>query len=728
PWDPIRIPPGSSTCTWQAQDNVSTGASGATAFASWKGAWQKAQTNNVANQMIQFGPDAYLQGYDYDKNGTIDNCTDASINAGSVTTSSTAGIKIYGSTAGCGTFVKGTSGITFLRVNGISGDNVEVKNIYFHDFGQAIEIKDAQNVLIENCVFDKVNQMGAAGIFIECATRNTTVTFLNCKFVNNKTQSKTAVDILRSATNPLFKLTANFTDCDFVCNDNTSYGGALTINGQQAGVTVNITGGTFGDNATSAAQGGAISIGSLAGTNDPVVNLTDVNFYRNRVLGAPTGSSDGGGAIHVGQKSTLNVFGGSFYGNRSTGNGGAIQCAGAGSATLVTLNINSTGTKETFFGADTTATSGGGGGFYLRNATATVRNVAFNANVVTGGGQAWTIGNASGSLNINNRTYGTQTTSNLGGGTLTDGGAAGPVYVAPTNVTHYLCGNYCAVTVPSACTLMHATGSAGTSNTAVCFSASATGSISGVAFNDFNRDGVNNDLNFCNNVYVLLYDNSGNLIARTNTNISGAYSFTGVPDGQYYVVFTPPIATPSVTFKNVAGSTGATDSDVDLITLRSFTITINTLLSNTNSNDETTAALNQTNVNAGFYGADGGVLPVQIISFQAQYRAPGNTLVTWKVADEIQITQYEILSSADGINFRSIGTVTAAQKALYTFVDPTINGQWVYYKIKVIESNGHFAYTQTIRIGNRNNNAISIYPNPASKQLNIRFNEPGIQQ
>lgn len=60
----------SDTTWWKhmylAGDLTSNGSSPATAYASFKGAWDKALSNNAAGQIIQFLPDTYLQGYDYD--------------------------------------------------------------------------------------------------------------------------------------------------------------------------------------------------------------------------------------------------------------------------------------------------------------------------------------------------------------------------------------------------------------------------------------------------------------------------------------------------------------------------------------------------------------------------------------------------------------------------------------------------------------------------------------
>ncbi len=62
-------------------------------------------------------------------------------------------------------------------------------------------------------------------------------------------------------------------------------------------------------------------------------------------------------------------------------------------------------------------------------------------------------------------------------------------------------------------------------------------SISGVVFEDFNADGINENTGFFINQEVSLYRENGELVSTTQTNEVGAYDFVILTPGSYYVVF-----------------------------------------------------------------------------------------------------------------------------------------------------------------------------------------------
>ncbi|WP_310587320.1 SdrD B-like domain-containing protein [Fibrella aquatilis] len=120
-------------------------------------------------------------------------------------------------------------------------------------------------------------------------------------------------------------------------------------------------------------------------------------------------------------------------------------------------------------------------------------------------------------------------------------------------------------------------------------------SIGDYVFNDVNKDGVQNTGDTpIPGVVVTLYQN-GSAIATTTTNGAGLYSFTGLTPGaanSYVVGFTPPAGF-SVT-NPLSGTDKTLDSDADLITGRSGSVTL-------------TSGENNTSVDAGFYQPSAGL-------------------------------------------------------------------------------------------------------------------------
>jgi hypothetical protein len=117
----------------------------------------------------------------------------------------------------------------------------------------------------------------------------------------------------------------------------------------------------------------------------------------------------------------------------------------------------------------------------------------------------------------------------------------------------------------------------------------------------------------------------------------------------------------------------------------------------------------------------GGSLPVKILSFTGSAEKTGNKLVL-EVAQEKNISNYEVLRSTDGRNFEKIATLEAKNSFLTKSYSITDNQPLPvsFYKVKVNELNGGFFYTHTISINNGLKNIESmIYPNPATDKLFI---------
>ncbi len=116
------------------------------------------------------------------------------------------------------------------------------------------------------------------------------------------------------------------------------------------------------------------------------------------------------------------------------------------------------------------------------------------------------------------------------------------------------------------------------------------------------------------------------------------------------------------------------------------------------------------------------VLPVTIVNFTAQKN--NNTIaLNWKVANEINVKQYEVERSIDGINFNLIGALAGSNITNYSFIDKNLpNGAIVYYRLKMIDQDGKFKNSNIVSVKLKTNvsNAI-VYPNPTMGSLNIKL-------
>lgn len=120
-----------------------------------------------------------------------------------------------------------------------------------------------------------------------------------------------------------------------------------------------------------------------------------------------------------------------------------------------------------------------------------------------------------------------------------------------------------------------------------------------------------------------------------------------------------------------------------------------------------------------------GVLPVTILSFNAQKNGETVSLI-WNASYETNFKKYEIERSGDGTGFYKIGEVAGTNVTDYLFTDnnlPIINT--VYYRLKLVDVDGHFEYSKTIaiRIANNFSNAM-VYPNPTKEHLFVKLLQP----
>lgn len=119
-------------------------------------------------------------------------------------------------------------------------------------------------------------------------------------------------------------------------------------------------------------------------------------------------------------------------------------------------------------------------------------------------------------------------------------------------------------------------------------------------------------------------------------------------------------------------------------------------------------------------------LPVKIISFSGRKTNTGNE-VRWQVASQQNISRYEVEHSSNGVNFQPVGKVTAStlETDNYTFLDKNRYSGKSFYRLRVVERDEAY-YSKTIQLsGSTLGVAISLWPNPVSKVLNI---EAGINQ
>jgi len=125
---------------------------------------------------------------------------------------------------------------------------------------------------------------------------------------------------------------------------------------------------------------------------------------------------------------------------------------------------------------------------------------------------------------------------------------------------------------------------------------------------------------------------------------------------------------------------------------------------------------------------DASPLPVRLMSFTAE-KEGSTILLQWKTENEIQFQEFVVERSADGRNFESIYRVPASGTQglnKYSAIDQHPFSDINYYRLRQIDRNGSFSFSQIVSVRMSGRNSFDIYPNPVSSLLHLQLPE-GLQ-
>ncbi|MFP5041324.1 endonuclease [Parasediminibacterium sp. JCM 36343] len=116
-------------------------------------------------------------------------------------------------------------------------------------------------------------------------------------------------------------------------------------------------------------------------------------------------------------------------------------------------------------------------------------------------------------------------------------------------------------------------------------------------------------------------------------------------------------------------------------------------------------------------------LPVSIVLFSGKLIG-GTIALQWQVANEINLSGYEVQKSVNGTDFYAIGSVKADGSSNYYFnTDAASNsGGRVYFRLRKIDKDGKYSYSEVFTIHIPFSFKVSVYPNPASSFIHVSVN------
>ena len=124
----------------------------------------------------------------------------------------------------------------------------------------------------------------------------------------------------------------------------------------------------------------------------------------------------------------------------------------------------------------------------------------------------------------------------------------------------------------------------------------------------------------------------------------------------------------------------------------------------------------------------GFTLPVRLLSFTGKNNG-GNNLLQWKTENETNTKEFSVERSTDGRSFTHIATVNAAGtgQGSYVYTDSLLSlTEVVYYRLKMIDTDDRFTYSNVIRFTKKQQDNISIYPNPVKDQATLQVSDKAL--
>ncbi len=104
-------------------------------------------------------------------------------------------------------------------------------------------------------------------------------------------------------------------------------------------------------------------------------------------------------------------------------------------------------------------------------------------------------------------------------------------------------------------------------------------------------------------------------------------------------------------------------------------------------------------------------LPITLKSFNVEKSKDFNTLM-WVAEKQVDFSHFEIERSFDGIRFEKIGMVNSQSESHYQFNDQLILTEKSYYRLKMIDMDGRFQYSNIISTMNKLSDELIIVNNP----------------
>lgn len=114
------------------------------------------------------------------------------------------------------------------------------------------------------------------------------------------------------------------------------------------------------------------------------------------------------------------------------------------------------------------------------------------------------------------------------------------------------------------------------------------------------------------------------------------------------------------------------------------------------------------------------ILPLKILNFDA-IKCSNEVCLQWKTENEQQVSHFDIERSLDGQQFNYVEKVAAKNQLQnnYSATDKLSNQLYVYYRLKMVNTDGAFKYSDVIRVKSDRQTTVTLSPNPVANEMKI---------
>lgn len=119
------------------------------------------------------------------------------------------------------------------------------------------------------------------------------------------------------------------------------------------------------------------------------------------------------------------------------------------------------------------------------------------------------------------------------------------------------------------------------------------------------------------------------------------------------------------------------------------------------------------------------ILPVTIASFIAT-KAVGKVNIAWATVTETNVANFTVQRSVNSVDFAPIVIVAAigSGENKYATVDASPLAGTAFYRLKSIDKDGSFSYSNIVAVTFDASGSVSVYPSPALSYINVTVSDP----